>query len=135
MLQFIAAMLVFWPLLWVTTVVLHKLVVGETHAKFGPALTANVISYGLGPAMLAIIPFIGPPLAAVWSITAMIIGGRRRLGLGPKGAVICVILSVLAAAAAAIILYLAVWLCWWYWDSWGLPAFDTLDMRSPMRMN
>ncbi len=72
----------------------------EMTNKAPPVLVYNIFGYCLGPSILAPIPYVGPPLAVIWILIALIAGGVTRMRISVKGAVIGSIISVLTIVAA-----------------------------------
>jgi hypothetical protein len=64
-------------------------------------LIYNVSAYALGPSILALIPFVGPFLAAIWIFVSMILIGKNRLQLKVAAAVIDSLLPLLAVILIA----------------------------------
>jgi hypothetical protein len=75
----------------------HKLVITEIKQAVPATLTFNIVAYAMGPSILAPIPFAGPPLALVGIFIALVAGGRKRLYIGWRGAVIDALLPFVAA--------------------------------------
>jgi hypothetical protein len=59
-------------------------------------LLYNVNVYALGPSLLAIIPFAGPPIAVIWILCNLVVAGNVRLKLKFSAAFIDALLSFLA---------------------------------------
>ena len=92
-------------LLWMLfTAVYNRLVQQEARTvKLTEPLIANVTAYAFGPAILAVIPVVGPVLAAVAVLLVMVVmGGSSRVRLRFSAAVIDALLSFLAAAAVGV---------------------------------
>ena len=91
-------------LLWmVYTAIYNRLVAQERRAvKVTEPLLGNIAAYAFGPSLLAIIPVVGPPLAAVGIFCSMVaVGLSGRLRLKFATAVIDAILGWLAIVAIA----------------------------------
>jgi hypothetical protein len=105
-----------WGLLFLITRLAYKLIsAGEMKVKFPPVLLYNVYAYALAPSVLAVIPYVGPPLALAWIFALMVYGARTRLMIKTGGAIVCNIFAVvgvlgLAAAAYFSLTYLYGWL-------------------------
>lgn len=56
-------------------------------AKADFALIYKVVGYSVAPFVLSVVPFVGPPLAALWFIASLMLGCRYALGLSWKLAV------------------------------------------------
>ncbi|MCL1939983.1 MAG: zinc-ribbon domain-containing protein [Desulfovibrionaceae bacterium] len=54
-------------------------IVAPDQADF--AVIYRVVSYAVAPFILSIVPFVGPPLGAVWFLVSLITGCRNSLGL------------------------------------------------------
>jgi len=79
------------------TIVYGKLVSQEKDAVLFPeVLIYNVNAYALGPSLLALIPFAGPPIALLWIFIDLIVAGNSRLRLRMSAAVIDALLSFAA---------------------------------------
>lgn len=86
---------------------MHKLISAGTGSnKAAHSLVFNVFAYGLGPSLVAIVPFgIGPGIALVWIIGLWIIAGGARLGLTFGNALVCVMMSSVAVIGGAAVAY------------------------------
>ncbi len=101
-------------LLWMLfTAIYNRLVAEEAkNVKLPEPLIANVVGYAFGPSLLAVIPVVGPLVAAVLMLFSFIaVGGSGRLRLRMSAAVIDAVLGFLAvlaiASAGSGVLYLA----------------------------
>ena len=94
-------------LLWMLyTAVYNRLVAQEARStRLTEPLLGNVAAYAFGPSLLAIIPIVGPPLAAVAMLLVMIAVGTspNRLRLRPAAAVIDALLAFIAMAAVGVV--------------------------------
>src|SRR4051812_31996950 len=79
----------------------YALVSTEMKSKAPPILAYNIFGYCLGPSLLAIVPIAGPPLAILWIVIALAIGGATRLKVSVRGAVIASLVAVAAMVALA----------------------------------
>jgi hypothetical protein len=76
------------------TLIYGRLVATEKDAVLFPeVLIYNVNVYALGPTLLALIPFIGPPIALLWIYINLVVAGNSRLRLRMSGAIIDALLS------------------------------------------
>ena len=71
-------------------------------------LIFNVSAYALGPSLLAIIPFIGPPIALVWIYIDLVAAGNKRFRLRMPAAVIDALIAMAVVLAIAGVSYLIV---------------------------
>lgn len=69
------------------------------------AIIYKIVSYSVAPFILSIVPFVGPPLGALWFLAALITGCRNALGLSWT-------LAVLAPLPPAIMLLFT--LAWYF---------------------
>jgi hypothetical protein len=87
-----------------------KLVAQESRQSPRPTvLLYNASAYALGPSVLAIVPFLGPPLALLWIFVNLILVGSKRLRLRPAAAIIDSLLAFLAVAVIG-------FACYWVGD-------------------
>jgi len=86
---------------------MHKLISAGTDTnKAAHSLVFNVFTYGLGPSLLAVVPFgIGPGIALVWIIGLWIFSGGSRLGMTVGNALVCVLMSSVAVIGGAAVAY------------------------------
>ena len=92
-------------MLWMLyTAVYNRLIQQEARTvRLTEPLIANVAAYAFGPALLALIPVVGPPLAIVAMLVVMIvIGTSSRLRLRAAAAIIDALLGFLAIVAIAV---------------------------------
>jgi hypothetical protein len=83
-----------------------KLVAQEKSSSLLPdVLLYNVNAYGLGPSLLALIPFIGPPIALLWIFIDLVINGKKRLNLRAAGALIDALLPFIAVLVVGAAMY------------------------------
>jgi len=101
-----------WLVLRLVTNLFRKLIASEARFRFPRALIYNIFAYCLGPSLLALIPFLGIPLAVIWIACTMIAVAGSRLRLPTKTAIICTIIAVGAGLIIFIAAYFAVWLAW-----------------------
>jgi hypothetical protein len=84
------------------TLIYSKLASQEKDSVLLPdVLIYNVSAYALGPSLLALIPFVGPPLAGLWLLIDLIVAGASRLRLRVPAAVIDALLSLVVVLAIA----------------------------------
>jgi hypothetical protein len=85
-----------WALFTLYTMIYRKLVAQEkTQTILPQVLVYNVSAYALGPSLLALIPFAGPPLAILLIGVNMVAVGTKRLRLRFAAAAIDAILSLI----------------------------------------
>jgi hypothetical protein len=101
----------------------YSLVSTEMTSKAPPVLAFNLFGYALGPSLLALIPFAGPPIAILWIAIVLIVGGSTRLKVSMKGAVV----AALVVVSAMVGLCVAVWFVSRY-----IPP-STIDKEPPLR--
>jgi len=110
--------------------ILHKLLQAERKGNVPSSLTVNLAAYCLGPSLLALIPYVGPPLAAIGILWLLIVSCTARQQIPSGSAVTC---SMIAFGAAALIV-VVVWLLWWWlgWQQWYeiLPPPREIRVRS-----
>lgn len=94
------------------TAIYCKLVAPDVKIKAPPVLTFNVFAYALGPSILALVPFIGPPVAVIWIAVLMAAGTVRRQQISVKGAAVAAVLTMLAVVAVSAGVYLLGWMLW-----------------------
>ncbi len=101
-------------LLWmIYTAIYNRLVAQERRSvKLTEPLLGNIAAYAFGPSLLAIVPVVGPPLAVLGILVAMIaVGLSGRLRLKVATAAVDAVLGFLAifaiAAAGSAVVYLA----------------------------
>lgn len=83
-----------------------KLVAQEkTSSPLPDVLLYNVNAYGLGPSLLAVIPFAGPPIALLWIFIDLVINGKKRLNLRAAGALIDALLPFIAVLVVGAVAY------------------------------
>ena len=83
-----------------------RLAAQEKGAALMPdVLLYNVNVYALGPSVLALIPFVGPPLALLWIFVGLVVAGVTRLRLSMSGAVIDALLGLIAVVAMVVGVY------------------------------
>jgi hypothetical protein len=78
----------------------YAMVATEMTSKAPPILVVNIFGYCLGPSLVAPVPYVGPPLAMIWILFALIVGGVSRLKLSMKGSMIGALVSVFAIVGA-----------------------------------
>jgi hypothetical protein len=84
------------------TKIYGKLTATEKDAVLMPeVLLYNVNAYALGPSLLALIPFAGPPIALLWIFIDLIAVGNKRLRLRLSASVIDALISLAAVLAIA----------------------------------
>jgi hypothetical protein len=103
-------------LMWIGARILHSLISAELKHKVPPSLTTNLVAYSLGPSVLAVIPYIGPVLAAIGILVVMVLACTSRLRVNTRGAVTCSIITWGGLALAVLV----VWALWWWlgWQTW-----------------
>jgi len=80
-----------------------------------PSLVSNCFCYALGPSILAVVPFYGWAIAAIWIYVNLIVAGKRRLYLKGGGAYINATLIFFTLAAAAVVGYIVIY---WLWNNY-----------------
>jgi hypothetical protein len=87
-------------------IVYAKLIAQEKTQSVLPApLLYNVTAYALGPSLLALIPFVGPPIALAWIFINLILAGSKRLRIRASAAFIDALLAFIVVAAVGAIGY------------------------------
>lgn len=81
----------------------YKLVSAEMSTPLPTSLVVNVFAYSLGPSLLAVIPFVGPLLAAAGILWLLILGSITRLHIGRGGAISCSAITFAAMAMLALV--------------------------------
>lgn len=95
----------------------------NTELKGVPAiLPYNLFAYCLGPSILAIIPYVGMPIAAIWILIDMMIAARKRLYLSKSGAIVNTIIVYFSGAGLIVAGYFAVQLLFPWIMQPGLKA-------------
>ena len=77
---------------------------GASGASIPQMLVYNVFAYCLGPSLVALIPYVGPPVALIWIFGLTVFGAVARLLIKTGNAVICGLIAfggILGAAAVA----------------------------------
>ncbi len=88
----------------------------ESKSRVPMSLAYNVLGYLLGCSVLVLIPIVGPPLAAVWFMFAVIIAGSRyRLHIGWGGAIIATVLAMAVCTGVMTAAYYLVKLLMRFW--------------------
>lgn len=83
-------------------IIYGRLAAQEKDAVLLPeVLIYNVNAYAMGPSLLALIPFAGPPLALLWIFADLVVAGSSRFRLRMAGAIIDALISLLAVLAIA----------------------------------
>ena len=96
-----------WLLFRLYNMIYAKLVAQEKNqSPLPPALLYNINAYALGPSIVALIPFVGPPLALLWILVALVAVGIGRLRLRFAAALID---SLIPFVAVLVIGYVAYW--------------------------
>lgn len=102
----VAAGVATWALLLFYNLIYGKLVAQEKNQNPLPdSLLYNINAYALGPSLLAVIPFAGPPLALLWIAIDLIAAGRARLRLRVAPAIIDALIPLVAIAVICIVAY------------------------------
>jgi hypothetical protein len=97
---FAAAGAGFYLLFRLYNIVYSKLIAQEKTQSVLPApLLYNVTAYALGPSLLALLPFVGPPIAIVWIFINLILAGSKRLRIRATAAFIDALLAFLVVVA------------------------------------
>lgn len=92
----------------IATAIYYKLIAHDMTSKAPQVLAYNVISYGLGPSLLALIPIAGPILALVWIPFVWLVGGVKRLYVrGISTFIVTMITFVITAGIAIGVFFLA----------------------------
>lgn len=111
-LQFVLAPIAIFFMLRLSSGVYYKMASGELASRFQPVLVVNIFAYAMGPSILAVIPFVGPPLALLWIFIVLVVAGRSRMRLKMGSAIVDALLSLAASVVLFIIAYLVGWLIW-----------------------
>jgi hypothetical protein len=85
--------------------VYFKLITKDLTQPIRPVLVYNAMGYGLGPSVLAPIPYVGPPAAAIWIFINWVVVGTRRLRAKTGGAAVAAALTFAALTAAVLVGY------------------------------
>jgi hypothetical protein len=73
---------------------------GEDMKGRGTAeLVYSMYAYCLAPSIVAVVPFVGPPLALGWGLALTVVGGMSRLRVGSRGAAVAAGLAFAANLA------------------------------------
>jgi hypothetical protein len=81
-------------------IIYAKLIAQEKSQSLLPApLLFNVTAYSMGPSLLVIIPFIGPPIAMLWIFINLVLAGSKRLRIRATAAFIDAMLACIVVAA------------------------------------
>jgi len=92
----------------VATAIYYRLIAHDMTSKAPQVLAYNVISYGLGPSLLALIPVIGPLLGLVWIPFVWLLGGVKRLYVrGISTFIVTTITFVITAGLGVGVFFLA----------------------------
>jgi hypothetical protein len=93
----------------VYNIIYAALTANEKDSVLLPApLIYNVNAYALGPSLLALIPFAGPPVALVWCFADLVAVGNKRFRLKMAASIIDALLGFVAVLAIAGGAYLVV---------------------------
>jgi hypothetical protein len=93
----VAAAAGLWLLFRLYNTIYGKLVAKEKNQSRAPAaLLYNINAYALGPSVLAIIPYLGPPLALLWIAIDLVAVGMGRLRLRFAAALIDALIPLIA---------------------------------------
>ncbi len=68
-------------------------------------LLFNIFCYAMGPSILALIPVAGPPLALLFIFLAWAVGGKKRLYISWRGAIVAAVLT----AVGVLLISAGVW--------------------------
>lgn len=90
----------------------YKLIDMELRGQAPEVLTYNLFAYSLGPCALALVPFVGPPLAALWTIVLLTASGIRRQHISVGGSIIAMVLTLTTVALICGGLLIAGWYVW-----------------------
>jgi hypothetical protein len=107
-----SAFVVILVFLRVATAMYASLLGHSAQQQIPKVLIYNVLAYSVGPSILAIVPVFGWALAAVWIMIDVIIGGKTRLYLRAREAVVNALLIALVVVVLLVLLYLA---CYYLW--------------------
>jgi hypothetical protein len=81
-------------------IIYAKLIAQEkTQGPLPAPLLFNVTAYAMGPSLIALIPFIGPPLAMLWIFINLILAGSKRLRIRATAAFIDALLACIVVVA------------------------------------
>lgn len=89
----------FFLLVWFANRIYFSLISSELKSKAPRVLLHNIFCYCMGPSILAIVPFIGPPLALALIFFGWCVGGAKRLYISWRGAIVASVLAMLASLA------------------------------------
>jgi hypothetical protein len=73
------------------------------------SLVYNILAYCLGPSLLALIPFVGIPLALLGSTFLFMKAGKTRLNMRQQGSITIALLMAAVVWGLVIVLYLSGW--------------------------
>ncbi len=95
-----------WGLFTLYTMIYSKLVAQEkTQTPLPTVLLYNVTVYALGPSLLALIPFVGPPLAMLLIAVDLVAVGSKRLRLRFAAAAIDALLALIVVLVVGVVGY------------------------------
>lgn len=81
-------------------IIYAKLIAQEKSQTVLPGpLLFNVTAYAMGPSLLALLPFAGPPLALFWIFINLILAGSKRLRIRATAAFIDALLAFIVVVA------------------------------------
>ena len=93
--------------LWVMTGIVHLFLLMLRAGKNEFGTTARVFCYSIGPTVFDIVPFIGPPVGAIWSLVITIIGLREAHETTTGRAVAAILLPLFLLLILFALLFLA----------------------------
>jgi hypothetical protein len=112
----VAMPVILFAIMKVFTFVYVPVIGVESKARVPLSLAYNVLGYLLGCSILALIPIVGPPLAALWFMIVVIVAGSRyRLHIGWGGAIIATALSMAVCSGVVTAAYYLVKLAMRLW--------------------
>jgi hypothetical protein len=115
--QIIAAIAVTWVALRIAANLYGRIIEFDMKQKPPGVLVINLLAYGLGPSLLAPIPYAGPLVAWLWILIAWAAIGKRRLGVKTSAAVITPLLTMAAVLLTMWGIYFGLYeLCTNLWD-------------------
>ncbi|HUB25757.1 MAG TPA: hypothetical protein VL992_10045 [Tepidisphaeraceae bacterium] len=108
-----------WVALKVATILFLKIITPDLTQPVREVLAYNVMGYALGPSILAVIPYVGPPIAGLWILVNWIALAQARLKAKRAGSMTASILTFVAITLGAGAVYLIGSLLSTYVLNWG----------------
>jgi hypothetical protein len=95
-----------WLALKFASIAFLKIVTPDLSQPVRSVLVYNVMGYALGPSILAVIPYVGPPIAAIWILGDWITLAQARIRAKRAGAITAAILTFLGVGVGVGAVYL-----------------------------